>query len=445
MADSANITANVVDGVVVNALVTTNTNVTSSVTTGARGATGATGEQGIQGLTGATGPQGEQGIQGIQGEQGIQGDQGAPGPLVVWLGEYNGATEYFENDAVSYGGSSYLCTATTTGNLPTNVTYWTVIAEKGETGAAGAGSGDVTGPASATDNAVARFDATTGKLIQDSSVTIDDTGELTATGITLTNYITRTGDSNTTIQGSADQWNFVTGGSTRLTVNNTSTKVSNGSLLVDTIGENTAAAGVTVDSVLLKDGSVNGVDAAAASNADGSQLELYGGSGDGTGRDGGVYIASSPGGLASIEVGSTNLSNHNNRINIYTDDDMEMSAENGIKVTGVIYTEVSSSASGTSLTLDLSYQGFKAYTALADNLTINAPTMTGGGTILDGMKIMLRIKDNGTSRTLTWNAIFRAIGVTLPTTTTISKTLYVGCIYNSTDTKWDVIAATEEV
>ena len=39
-------------------------------------------------------------------------------------------------------------------------------------------SGDVVGPASATDNAVARFDTTTGKLIQNSLTTIDDTGIL---------------------------------------------------------------------------------------------------------------------------------------------------------------------------------------------------------------------------------------------------------------------------
>lgn len=36
----------------------------------------------------------------------------------------------------------------------------------------------VTGPSSATDNAVARFDATTGKLLQNSLVTIDDAGNL---------------------------------------------------------------------------------------------------------------------------------------------------------------------------------------------------------------------------------------------------------------------------
>lgn len=44
----------------------------------------------------------------------------------------------------------------------------------------GAGAGDVVGPASATDNAVARFDGTTGKLIQNSAVTIADTsGDIT--------------------------------------------------------------------------------------------------------------------------------------------------------------------------------------------------------------------------------------------------------------------------
>lgn len=43
-----------------------------------------------------------------------------------------------------------------------------------------AGAGDVTGPASSTDNAVARFDGTTGKIIQDSAVTIaDTTGDIT--------------------------------------------------------------------------------------------------------------------------------------------------------------------------------------------------------------------------------------------------------------------------
>jgi hypothetical protein len=43
----------------------------------------------------------------------------------------------------------------------------------------GDGSGDVVGPASATDNAIARYDGTTGKLIQNSGVAIDDSNNVT--------------------------------------------------------------------------------------------------------------------------------------------------------------------------------------------------------------------------------------------------------------------------
>ena len=39
-----------------------------------------------------------------------------------------------------------------------------------------AGAGDVEGPATSTDNAIARFDQGTGKKIQNSLVTIDDSG-----------------------------------------------------------------------------------------------------------------------------------------------------------------------------------------------------------------------------------------------------------------------------
>ncbi len=44
------------------------------------------------------------------------------------------------------------------------------------------GSGDVVGPASATDEAIARFDGTTGKLIQNSNVTITNAGVITVAG-----------------------------------------------------------------------------------------------------------------------------------------------------------------------------------------------------------------------------------------------------------------------
>jgi hypothetical protein len=92
-------------------------------------------------------------------------------------------------------------------------------------------------------------------------------------------------------------------------------------------------------------------------------------------------------------------------------------------------------ASASSLTPDISAADFYAYTALAAALTINAPT----GTPVAGNRLMIRLKDNGTARALTWNAVFRAIGVTIPTTTVANKVVYIECIYNASETVWDVI------
>ena len=80
-------------------------------------------------------------------------------------------------------------------------------------------------------------------------------------------------------------------------------------------------------------------------------------------------------------------------------------------------------------------------TALAVGATIGAPT----GTFAGARKLVIRIKDNGTSQTLAYNAIFRVIGVILPAATVINKTIYLGCIYNAADTKWDVVAYQLEV
>lgn len=79
-------------------------------------------------------------------------------------------------------------------------------------------------------------------------------------------------------------------------------------------------------------------------------------------------------------------------------------------------------------------------TAQAGALKFNNP----GGTPLNGQKLIIRIKDNGTARALTYDTQFRGIGVELPDTTVAGKTLYMGFIYNSNDTKWDLVASAQE-
>jgi hypothetical protein len=81
-------------------------------------------------------------------------------------------------------------------------------------------------------------------------------------------------------------------------------------------------------------------------------------------------------------------------------------------------------------------------TALAEAAAFAAPS----GTPVNGQKLIIRIKDDGTARGLTWNAIYRAgTDVALPSTTVLSKTLYCGFIYNSADSKWDLVAVTNNI
>jgi hypothetical protein len=76
---------------------------------------------------------------------------------------------------------------------PSAVTFPQINADNSVTALSAAGLntalGTVVGPASSTDNAVARFDGTTGKLVQNSAVTIADDG---ATTITTTTAATNT-------------------------------------------------------------------------------------------------------------------------------------------------------------------------------------------------------------------------------------------------------------
>lgn len=77
-------------------------------------------------------------------------------------------------------------------------------------------------------------------------------------------------------------------------------------------------------------------------------------------------------------------------------------------------------------------------TALAQAATFGAPT----GTPTNGQPLLIRVKDNATARALSFNASYRfSSDLPAPTTTVLSKTLYLGFIYNSADSKWDCVAS----
>ena len=54
-----------------------------------------------------------------------------------WQGAYAGGTAYTVDDVVSYNGSSYICILASTGNLPTNATYWEQMSSAGTNGTDG--------------------------------------------------------------------------------------------------------------------------------------------------------------------------------------------------------------------------------------------------------------------------------------------------------------------
>ena len=78
-------------------------------------------------------------IKGATGERGTTGAPGAKGVSMRLLGAWSNSTAYVNNsdyiDIVTYSGNTYACKTSNTGQTPTNTTYWTLIAQKGATGA----------------------------------------------------------------------------------------------------------------------------------------------------------------------------------------------------------------------------------------------------------------------------------------------------------------------
>jgi hypothetical protein len=187
--------------------------VASKGDTGNTGATGQTGATGSAGATGPQGEQGEQGPQGIQGIQGVQGIQGDPGTSFVWKGAWSGATAYVANDVVSSNGSSYVCILGHTNQEPPNITYWSLVAQKGEDGA---GVGDVLGPAANNDSYIPQWDGANSKTLKNGIPTstfapalgVDDNYVTDAEKVKLSNLSgTNTGDQTLPVKNTGAEIN----------------------------------------------------------------------------------------------------------------------------------------------------------------------------------------------------------------------------------------------
>lgn len=101
---------------------------------------------------------------------------------------------------------------------------------------------------------------------------------------------------------------------------------------------------------------------------------------------------------------------------------------------------VSASATATTLTINADSFDCISVTALASALTL-----TWSGTPVDFQGMIIRLKDNGTARALTFTSTkFEAKGTDLPTTTVAGKALTVAFLYDSVTGKFGCVGAQQE-
>ena len=153
------------------------------------------------------------------------------GDLIALGGISGSLTRLSDDSSYLVAGSNITITSASNGQITISST------------AGGGGSGDVVGPSSATDNAIVRFDSTTGKLIQDSAVTIaDTTGNITTPGDIAVNGgdITTTAGTATLFNTTATTLN-VGGAATSITMGDSTTAtttVRGGTLVGNTATQN---------------------------------------------------------------------------------------------------------------------------------------------------------------------------------------------------------------
>lgn len=99
-------------------------------------------------------------------------------------GAYSSSTQYEKNDVVTYEGSSYVSLQSTQGNVPTNTTYWQLIAEKGTKGDTGA-----TGQTGATGNGISSVAKTSTSSNVDTYTITYTNGTTTTFDVTNANVV----------------------------------------------------------------------------------------------------------------------------------------------------------------------------------------------------------------------------------------------------------------
>jgi len=399
---------------------------------GRDGATGINGRDGKDGRNGKDGLNGKPGLQGPPGKDGIDGADGV---------SVTNANIDFDGSLIINLSSGQQINA---GEVVSPELEKKIIAVTRGGGSSGS-VGDVTGPASAGSSRIARFDGTTGKLIKNSAVSLTDAGNMSGIGtIGATGLATLSAGALvqglTVGLGAGAVGNNTVVGLTALSANTVgfnNTVVGNTALRDNLTGSNNTAVGVAALQASTGDGntSIGSVSLFATTGNYNTGVGFNAGVGITTGSYN-VVIGSYSGSAAPISATGSNyivLSDGAGTVRQTID------PSGNVSFTGSITSRVVVIADATSITVnaDTTDVATQANTQAVGTLTINAPT----GTPVNGQKFILRLRSTNV-QTFSWNAIFQgSTDISLPISSS-GATLhdYVGFIYNSTTSKWQMIA-----
>lgn len=405
---------------------------------GERGLQGLRGERGLQGppgigLKGERGERGPRGLKGERGPRGLKGQKGDTGTSITWRGEWEKNTAYAANDAVFSIGSTFVCISAhlskATNKPPTGEswrTYWIPLAERGETGPAGGSGSD--GEPGAPGVGVPSGGATNQVLAKKSNSNYDTQWVNPAAGggavdsvngyigvVVLTKSdiglgnVDNTSDANKPV--STAQQTAIDAKVEDSIVDGHTTIAPSGNAVHDALALKQNSLGYTAEDVANKDTTTT---LGTSDTKYPSQKAVK------------TYIdaaIAALGTMATQSAASVNIT--------------------GGTITGTrVSPRTDSTTSSATPTINTDNVEQYMITALATNITSFTTNLSGSP--VAGQKLVIRIKDDGTGRTIAWGASFASRGATLPTSTTAGKYLYVGFIYNGVATAWDCVAVVQE-
>ena len=259
------------------------------------------------------------------------------------------------------------------------------------------------------------------------------------TGVSTTSSNINNGTSNVTVVSSGGNITVGVGGTGNVAVFSTTGMVLTGNITANNgMFTNIVNVASHTGAVVSVTGNITGNNISVTSNVNIASTGTVA-----IANTGGVAL-SVTGNITGGNISATgNITANNgmftNIVNVASHTGAVVSVTGNVIAGGGIVTRVVSLADATSVTInaDTTDLATQTNTQVAGTLTINAPT----GTLASGQKFIFRLQSSNV-QTFSWNAVFSgSTDLSLPTVSSgSSKYDYTGFIYNTTATKWQILA-----